>query len=422
MIKKLRIKLILTNILLITTVLIVSFTVIFIKSAQELEKNSIEAMQTIAFNEHGKFDHLFNKNSGNSDEHPYISTYVLDINTENRTCFIEGYGQVEDLNSEDSYYINEIIKSVFRSNETEGELSEYNMRFFVRDMHFGKRIVLLDQRYEDDYLRQLLISSILSFFIAFVFLSIVSIILSSISIKPIEKSLKQQQQLISDVSHELKTPLTIISTNADIVLSHEDSIVENEKKWLGYIKDETKRTSDLISMMLYLSKSDESQKKPILQPVDLSNLAYEIALSFESVCFENNKTFTFNIDEDITICADEDGIKQLLLILLDNAVKYSNANGKIELNIATKNDIAVVSVFNTGIPIPKENIPSLFERFYRVEQSRTRESGGSGLGLSIAKRIIEENEGTISVSSGSENGTQFTCSFKIIKNKTHSNK
>lgn len=421
MIKKLRIKLILTNILLITTVLIISFSVIFIQSAKELEKRSIETMQTIALTEHGKFDHLFDINNGNSDEHPYISTYVLDINTGNKTCYIEGYGSVEDLNSDDSYYINEIIKAVFTSNTTEGELSEYNMRFFVTDMHFGKRIVLLDQRYEDDYLRQLIISLILSFFVAFVFLSIVSFILSSISIKPIEKSLKQQQQLISDVSHELKTPLTIISTNADIVLSHEDSIVENEKKWLGYIKDETSRMSDLISMMLYLAKSDESQKKPILQPLDLSNLAYEIALSFESVCFENGKSFTFSIEDDISICADEGGLKQLLLILLDNAVKYSNDGGRIELSISKKNENALVSVFNTGVPIPKENIPSLFERFYRVDQSRTRETGGSGLGLSIAKRIIEENEGAIAVSSSLDNGIQFICSFKI-NNKTHSNK
>ena len=421
MIKKLRIKLILTNILLITTVLIISFSVIYIKSAQELEERSIETMRTIALTEHGKFDHLFDKNSGNSDEHPYISTYVLDINTEDKTCYIEGYGSVDDLDSDDSYYINEIIKTVFTSNEIEGELSEHNMRFLVTDMHFGKRIVLLDQRYEDDYLRQLIISLLLSFFVAFAFLSIVSFILSSISIKPIEKSLKQQQQLISDISHELKTPLTIISTNTDIVLSHENSIVENEKKWLGYIKDETSRMSDLISMMLYHAKSDESQKKPILEPVDLSNLAYEIALSFESVCFENRKNFTISIDEGISICADEGGLKQLLLILLDNAVKYSNEDGRIELCISKKNENAIISVFNTGIPIPKENIPSLFERFYRVDQSRTRESGGSGLGLSIAKRIIEENEGAISVSSGPENGTQFICSFKIYKNRTHSN-
>ena len=404
MIKKLRIKLILTNILLITTILIISFSVIYIKSAQELEERSIETMRTIALTEHGKFDHLFDKNSGNSDEHPYISTYVLDINTEDKTCYIEGYGSVDDLDSDDSYYINEIIKTVFTSNEIEGELSEHNMRFLVTDMHFGKRIVLLDQRYEDDYLRQLIISLSLSFFVAFAFLSIVSFILSSISIKPIEKSLKQQQQLISDISHELKTPLTIISTNTDIVLSHENSIVENEKKWLGYIKDETSRMSDLISMMLYHAKSDESQKKPVLEPVDLSNLAYEIALSFESVCFENRKNFTISIDEGISICADEGGLKQLLLIC-----------------ISKKNENAIISVFNTGIPIPKENIPSLFERFYRVDQSRTRESGGSGLGLSIAKRIIEENEGAISVSSGPENGTQFICSFKIYKNRTHSN-
>lgn len=419
MIKKLRIKLILTNMLLITTVLIIAFTVIFVKSAQELEESSILIMEEIAFADHKQIDHLFDNDNEHLDDHSYISTYVLELNTEEKTCYIEGYGSVEDLDSDDSSYINEIIKAVFRTKETVGVLSDYNMRFFITDMHFGKKIVLLDQRYEDDYLRQLVISLILSFLVAFVFLSIVSIILSSISIKPIEKSLKQQQRLISDVSHELKTPLTIISTNADIVLSHKDSAVENETKWLNYIKDETKRTSDMISMMLYIAKSDESQKKPILQPVDLSTIAHESALSFESVCFENGKTFTFDIEDDICVKADENQLKQLILILLDNAVKYSNDNGRIELKISKNNDNAILSVFNTGVPIPKDIMPSLFERFYRREESRARMSGGSGLGLSIAKRIIEENEGSISLSSSKEHGTTFTCSFKIQKNKTN---
>lgn len=405
--------------LLITTVLIIAFTVIFVKSAQELEESSILIMEEIAFADHKQIDHLFDNDNEHLDDHSYISTYVLELNTEEKTCYIEGYGSVEDLDSDDSSYINEIIKAVFRTKETVGVLSDYNMRFFITDMHFGKKIVLLDQRYEDDYLRQLVISLILSFLVAFVFLSIVSIILSSISIKPIEKSLKQQQRLISDVSHELKTPLTIISTNADIVLSHKDSAVENETKWLNYIKDETKRTSDMISMMLYIAKSDESQKKPILQPVDLSTIAHESALSFESVCFENGKTFTFDIEDDICVKADENQLKQLILILLDNAVKYSNDNGRIELKISKNNDNAILSVFNTGVPIPKDIMPSLFERFYRREESRARMSGGSGLGLSIAKRIIEENEGSISLSSSKEHGTTFTCSFKIQKNKTN---
>lgn len=419
MIKKLRIKLILANMLLITTVLVVAFTLIFVKSAQDLEESSIQIMEEIASADHRQIDRLFNNDKEHSDDHSYISTYVLELNTEERTCYIEGYGSVEDLDSDDSSYINEIIKAVFRSKETVGVLSDINMRFYITDMHFGKKIVLLDQGYEDDYLHQLAISLILSFLVAFVFLSIVSFILSSISIKPIDKSLKQQQRLISDVSHELKTPLAIISTNADIVLSHKDSVVENETKWLNYIKDETKRTSDMISMMLYIAKSDESQKKPILQPVDLSTIAHESALSFESVCFENGKKFTFDIEDDICVKADENQLKQLILILLDNAVKYSNENGKIELKISKNNDNAVLSVFNTGIPIPKENMPSLFERFYRVEASRARTSGGSGLGLSIAKRIIEENEGSISLSSSAEHGTTFTCSFKIRKNKTN---
>ncbi len=411
MLKKLRLKLFLTNMLLVTTVLIIAFSIIFIKSAGDLEENSIETMQYIAASDRDYFDKLLDAPEYRS----YISTYILDIDMKNKTCYVEGYGMVDELDTNDSQYINGIIKEIESIKTDIGVLPEYNMRFYIDEKPMGYKIVLLDQRYEDDYLRQLLFSLVISFIVTIVFLSVVSIILASISIKPIERSLKQQQRLISDISHELKTPLTIISTNSDIVLSHEDSLVKDEKKWLGYIKDETTRMTDLISMMLYHAKSYEAQTKLSLKPLNLTNIAYETALSFESVCFENGKSFTYSLEDNVSICADEHSLRDLLLILLDNAVKYSNENGRIELNIHTKHDIAYISVFNTGIPIPKEHIPSLFERFYRVEESRTRTAGGSGLGLSIAKRIIEENEGSISVSSSEEHGTQFICSFQIHK-------
>lgn len=417
MIKKLKIKFILTNMLLITAVMIVAFAFMYLNSAKELETNSINAMRDIALSNRNPIDGLFDHKDGESKtKYPNLSTYTLDIDDRTNTCYIDGFGDVENLTEENIEYINVLINSVQNTGLSEGILEDYNMRFFVTETYFGKRIVLLDKEYEDKSLNQLLVSFSISGVLALIAFLAISMLVARIAVKPVEKSIKQQKQLVSDLSHELKTPITVISTNTDIILSHADSTVDEERKWLGYIKDETKRMTDLISMMLYLAKTDEAEASPKLIDLELSSTAFEASLPFESICFEKGKSFNINIEPDIFIKGEEASIKQLFVILLDNAVKYSNADGRIDLSVCTSGDKAVISVFNTGDPISKDDIPYLFERFYRVDKARSRESGGSGLGLSIAKRIIENNEGNISVTSNAEHGTIFTCTFKTIKN------
>lgn len=418
MIKKLKIKFILTTMISITIVMVSAFTLLYINTANSLEQSSIDAMHSIARSDHGGAEGIFQHGGGKKpNSKSYISTYTIDLNTKNNTCFVDGFGEVENLSDEQVEYINSLIHTVGNQKNTEGVLEEYNLRYFCTETVFGLRIVLLDKGYEDDNLNQLFLSLLTIGIVAFAAFLIISIIVAGIAVKPVEKSMKQQKQLVADISHELKTPIAVISTNTDIILSHEDSKVIDESKWLGYIKDETGRMTDLLNMMLYLAKTDEENSKPDLVEIDLSNLAYEIALPFESVCFENQKEFLINIQSDVFINGEASLIKQLIAILLDNAVKYSNENGKIQLDLYSNGDKAVISVFNTGEPIPKESLPLIFDRFYRVDKARSREKGGSGLGLSIAKRIIENNEGTISVSSDIESGTVFTCSFNIVKKK-----
>ena len=415
MIKKLKIKFIFTNMALISLVLFVSFAVMYYNSAKQLKENSLNAMKDIAFAEGPNANGLFDKEHNN--KHPNYSTYILDIDSITNTCFIDGFGDADELTEENVAYLNELIGYVRNSQKNEGVIEKFNLRFFVADKHYGTRIVLLDKQFEDNTLKEQLFSYLITGALAFLAFLGISILIASIAVKPIEKSINQQKQLVSDMSHELKTPITIVSTNTDIILSHADSTVEEEKKWLGYIKDETARMAELINMMLYLAKNDEFNKPKLLSDIDLSNAVMESALPFESICFEKEKEFRFDIESNVHIKGDAASIKQLLAILLDNAVKYSNEHGRIELSLAKQGDKAILTVFNTGEPIPKEHIPFIFERFYRVDKARSRESGGSGLGLSIAKSIIETNEADISVLSNYENGTVFTCTFKMIKHK-----
>lgn len=415
MIKKLKLKFILTNIILISIVLISAFSIIYVISAAELQKDSINAMHDIA-NRKQKLDFFFTPPK-NHNKYSYLSTYIIDIDTQNNTCVIDGFGDVDTLNDDQLKYVNSLINAVRNIDKPEGILEQYNVRYYYVNTPRGIRIVFLDKGYEDQNLRELLISFSILGIIIFIGSLIVSIIISNIAVKPVEKSIKQQKQLISDMSHELKTPITIISTNTDIILSHLNSTIAEEQKWIGYIKEETKHMSELTNTMLYLAKTDEFFKQPTLKDLNLSNIAYEIALPFESVCFENKKAFDIDISEDVFIKGDETAIKQLITILLDNAIKYSDNNGRIAFSLQKSRNKATIEVINTGEPIPKESIPFLFDRFYRIDKSRSKQNDGNGLGLSIAKRIVEQNHGSISVFSNAIDGTKFTCSFSLLKNK-----
>ncbi len=419
MIKKLKFKFILTNMMLITIVMIVTFGMLYYNTAQNLKERSISALRDIALNGDVSHNNSLFKDEQRYEKYLYLSTCTIEYDEINGAYYVSRFGNSNKLSKDDEEYIDKLISAVYSMNEDEGVLEKYNMRYYLADTPNGKRIVLLDKIYEDYNLKQLLISFSTSGVLVFAIFLIITIILAGNVVKPIEKSIKQQRQLISNVSHELKTPITVIATNADIVLSHSDSTVEQEKKWLEYIKGETERMSELVSSMLYLAKTDEVTARPTFTEINLSNTVYEIALPFESVCYEKNKAFTIDVEDDVFVKGNENSIKQLIVILLDNAVKYSNDNGRIYLSLKKTGDKAILCVHNTGEPIPKENISYLFDRFYRMDQARSHNDsvGGSGLGLSIAKRIIESNEANISVTSNMEHGTSFSCSFNITKQK-----
>lgn len=417
MIKRLKLKFILTTMVLTTIILLVASLFIYYSNKSNMEESCLEAMREVTESKHDPLGGLFGKEPAPKRKYPQFTTYSIQVDLYSNTCYIEGYGDSQQLTSDDTDYINAIVNVVLNSDSDMGILDEFDMRFMRSESPIGKKIILLDRAYEITTLQSLSTTLMIIGISCFFLLLVISVIMAHTAVKPIEKSILQQKQLISDMSHELKTPITVIGTNTDIILSHENSTVENERKWLGYIKDETARMSELINMMLYLAKNDEDTNQMPLSEFNFSNAVYEVALPFESVCFEKRKKFSINIEDDVYIKADEPSIKQLLVILLDNAVKYSSENGNITLTLKTIADKIYLSVNNSGKPIPKESIPLLFERFYRVDKARSRESGGSGLGLSIAKRIINNNEASINVHSDEQHGTTFTCIFKTIKQK-----
>lgn len=224
--------------------------------------------------------------------------------------------------------------------------------------------------------------------------------------EPVEEAFAKQKQFVSDASHELKTPLAIIQASAESLENN-----PNKQKYLENIKSETVKMTSLVNGLLELSRTDGASLKMVLKEANLSKLIEKKALSFESLIFENKMTLEAKIESGIILNCDQDKIKELLSILLDNAIKYGEPKSVIKVELSKNKTEVFLSVTNKGKEIPLEEREKIFERFYRVDKSRNRKSGSFGLGLSIAKNIVENHHGNISVSC--EKGyTTFKVVFK----------
>lgn len=257
---------------------------------------------------------------------------------------------------------------------------------------------------------QLLVSLLISAAALLAFY-LISRFLAKLSLRPVETAWEQQRQFVADASHELKTPLAVILANSDIVASHPEDTVSSQSKWLGYIREEAQRMRSLVEDLLFLAKSD-AQKLPLhLQQVRLSEMVTASLLSFEPVAFEAGVTLSGDIASGIALQGDEAQLRRLVVILLDNAVKYAGEQGAVDVTLSEVQGKTQLAVHNTGPAIPAEHLPHLFERFYRSGAARDRESGGYGLGLAIAQSIVEGHGGKITAASTPQDGTTFTVTF-----------
>lgn len=221
----------------------------------------------------------------------------------------------------------------------------------------------------------------------------ISIVLAHIAIQPVADSWKMQKQFVADASHELKTPLSVIMANTEIVASHGNETVASQMQWIENTRAETARMAELVNDLLFLAKNDDGVKTT-LQVVDVSECVETIVLSHEAVLYENGKSFSYKIAPHLQIKGNEGQIKQLATILLDNANRYSVNDGNVTLNVELAGKFVELNVSNDCDALTEEQLEHLFDRFYTVDQSRN--SSGNGLGLSIAKVICQTHGGRIS--------------------------
>ena len=315
--------------------------------------------------------------------------YKVDVNNNN------AISKLANITDEIRNYALEVSKR----NSDEGYIGNYIYK--VRKIGInGKEVTLIESENTIKELKTTIIIAIVVGVLGLITIYIIAKKISKTIVKPVADSFEKQKQFVSDASHELKTPLAVIEANADVL---QDKVGEN--KWITYIQNEVQSMNKLVNDLLVLARMENTNTTNNKK----FNLSKEVQMSvsvFESIIYEKKIKLETNINDGIEFNGEKEDIKHIISILLDNAIKHTKENGKIIVNtIKEKNDIKI-EVKNQGEPIPEEERKKIFERFYRVDKSRNRNEKRYGLGLSIAKGLVEKYNGTIKARS-SDGFTSF---------------
>lgn len=319
----------------------------------------------------------------------------------------------------DSTALAKVVSTALSSSSDAGVVEEYNLAWRRATTSTGVRIAIADTSTVDQTIRSQLVTDILVCAVALGILYVITWLLAKWILGPVERSWEQQRRFIADASHELKTPLSVILANAQILKDDASNMPEKDARWVESTADEAEHMKGLVNDLLELARTDEHSVGDAgafrKVDVDLSSIAENMALEFDAVAFERGSSIQTHIAEDVHVQGDPAELERLVKTLVDNACKYAAAGSDIDVTLARESGRAKFSVTNQGAPIDQEDLPHLFDRFYRSDKARTRDSGsdvgGYGLGLAIAKGIVDAHHGTISVTSTAEAGTRFVVTL-----------
>ncbi len=341
---------------------------------------------------------LYSRNFRMSPEMPYETRYF--------SVFLASDGTVRSINTSkiaavDADKASQYAAQIWNSKKTSGFLSQY--RYRMEPCTDGFRLLCLDCGRSLDTFRAFLLTSLSCSLLGLCSVWILVIFFSRLVMRPIAESYDKQRQFITDAGHEIKTPLTIINSNLEIL-----EMECGETEWGLAIQKQTARLAGLTSNLIYLSRMEETAHKLQKITFSLSDLVEEAVQSFHAPAATQNKVISFAIAPLISYYGDEASIQQLITILIDNAVKYSPPQGLIEVSLEKRGKNICFMVSNTAKQLSEENIPHLFDRFYRADASRNSETGGYGIGLSIALAVTRAHKGKISAKIGDQNSLTIT--------------
>lgn len=318
-------------------------------------------------------------------EYDYSTSVVL----KNKTIMVLSNSLKETTDKD----ILSMTQKLQKSGKRFGSIDNYI--YLVRILKSGNTVyIFVNNKEALQNSKQFFIVSIFIFLLSVIVFTIISYYLSRWMIKPSEKAIKNQKIFVANISHDLKTPITIIRANADLI----ENEVKN-KKSIKYIQQETEKLNHLVNEMLTLTRIDNTISKENFKSFNFGDSLFDVVLPFESIAYEKGIRFNINIDEVTDYFGDENNIQKLAEILIDNAMSYTAKGGIVDVDAYENSKAVTLSVTNTGEPISDEKKVEIFDRFYR--ESKSRESTGNhyGLGLSIANTIVKKHNGKISIES-----------------------
>jgi len=388
-IQKLRLKFVAICMVLVTAVLAVVFLAVCIAMERNIADLSRQLLHRVVQQDAVAHPEL----AISLDRDRVIALPYFTVRLWGDTAYVTG-GTYDDL--EDTEELAAILTDCLGQNRREGVIQEYHLRYLRQSNGLYEKLAFVDMSMEQAVLREMMGSYLVIGAAALLLLLGVSILLSWWATRPVARAWSQQRQFLSDASHELKTPLTVILSNAEMLEGA--ALEERPARWADNISSEARQMRSLVEEMLTLARADNMARTAVLGEVSLTEVAEGCALAFEPVAFEAGKPLEYTPAEEIPVLGERDRLRQLVSILLDNAIKYGAPGGAVTLSLERLERQARLVVENPG-EIPAEQLLRVFERFYRADASRGEQSG-FGLGLSIAEAIAKEHRGTLRAESG----------------------
>lgn len=383
MIKKLRWKFVLVNMIIVTIMLTVIFGLIIFFTKANMEQKSIQVLRSVS---------MMPLQPDMPDEVPdKITPSVFTIFKTRENELIASGSEVIDLS--DKEILSELFDMALNRKSQTGVIEKYNLRFYVQHTPMGEAVSFADISSENGVLSQLVRTCVYIAVLSFGVFFVISILLARWTVKPVETAWSEQKQFVADASHELKTPLTVIMTNAEMLQDSSHS-EDKKKQFSESILTMSRQMRGLTESLLELARSDNHTVNTVFENVDFSSLVSDAVLPFEPLYFEKGLTLACEIEENIHINGDVAQLCRLADILLDNAMKYSYPQTEVTVSLKKHRDYCIFSVANLGDTIPKTDLKNIFKRFYRMDKARSM-NHSYGLGLSIAESIVREHGGKI---------------------------
>jgi sensor histidine kinase YesM len=403
----------------VTIIMLAIFGSMNIMNYYHLRRNADDMLTLIAEN-NGTVPEYPLKESDNrrlldqlSQESPYQTRFfIVQYNTYDRVIDINTshIAAVSDSEAE------EFAEEVLATKKESGYKGIY--RYKYTDTDFGHIVIFLDCSIQLKGALSMFITSCVIAIACIAAIFLIIFIFSSRFIRPMIDNIEKQKRFITDAGHELKTPLAIINANVEVI-----EMINGSNEWLDSIKNQVQRLDQLVKSMLQMAKMEEGTLSPVFSDFDLSNAFNEITNPFKTMAQQKGKKLSIHAQQNIHMSGDEGAIRNLISILVDNAIKYSNDGGRIEASLKRDGKFIKIKVRNSSDVKKNENLNLLFERFYRRDTSRSRESGGFGIGLSMAKTIVDSHKGKITAQTENGGYVSFNVTFKgissppLLKNK-----